>query len=104
MAMMVEEKDDIHYEGNLTSRLMKYIMRYPKPMIFSLLLVLLCEQLFIELFGLLIFVFVFFFVFRNFFSFSSKYEQKNYLLRDIFLFLLQVNFLLFSISDSENPK
>ena len=40
MAMMVEEKDDIHYEGNLTSRLMKYIMRYPKPMIFSLLLVL----------------------------------------------------------------
>ena len=40
MAMMVDEKDDIHYEGNLTSRLMKYIMRYPKPMIFSLLLVL----------------------------------------------------------------
>lgn len=40
MAMMVEEKDDIHYEGNLTTRLMKYIMRYPKPMIFSLLLVL----------------------------------------------------------------
>ena len=40
MAMMVEEKDDIHYEGNLTTRLMKYIMRYKKPMIISLLLVL----------------------------------------------------------------
>ena len=40
MAMIVEEKDDIHYEGKLTSRLMKYIMRYPKPMIFSLTLVL----------------------------------------------------------------
>ena len=40
MALMVEEKDDIHYEGNLTSRLMKYIMRYPKPLIFALTLVL----------------------------------------------------------------
>ena len=37
---MVEEKDDIHYEGNLTSRLIKYIMRYPKPMLLSLLLIL----------------------------------------------------------------
>ena len=40
MALMVEEKDDIHYEGNLASRLLKYIMRYPKPLLFALLLVL----------------------------------------------------------------